>query len=189
MENKHKLTTDEIIKMCDRLKYKYPQHGMREDLKYEAILAVYNRLDTHPEEHPAYLYNLAREAMFDYANFKSRVVVVPANTTSRAVAGGRRIPKGSHYSKDGLLALQNALQPSLEYGDKIVETTEDCSKSYEDNDFITKGMKLLSERSSDIINLRYFEGKTQEEVADIYGVSHQSISLWEREALDKMSNV
>lgn len=184
-----KLTVEEIVKMCDRLKYKYPQHGMREDLKYEAITAVYNRLDTHPEEHPAYLYNIARSAMFDYANFKSRVVVVPANTTSRAVAGDRRIPKRSHYSTEGLLALQNALQPSMEYGDTVVETTEDCSKSYEDNDFITKGMELLSEKYADVIKLRYFEGKTQDEVSHIYGVSRQAIALWEREALDSMSKV
>jgi len=189
MENEHKLSTDEILEMCNRLKYKYPQRHLREDLKAEAILEVYSRLDTHPDTHPAHLYNLARQAMFDFVNFKDRVVVVPANTTSRAVAGNRRIPKGSHYSTAGLIALQDALQPSKEYGDKIVEITEDCSKEYEDKDFISKGMKLLSERERDVINLRYYEEATQEQIADIYGVSQQAVSQWEDDALYKMSKV
>lgn len=189
MENKHKLTTDEIIKMCDRLKYKYPQHGLREDLKSEAILAIYGRLETHPDTHPAELYNFARLAMFDFVNLKDRTVAVPANPTTRAIAGNQYVPKSSEYSTKGLLAIQEALQPSMEYGDKIVETTEDCSKAYENKDFITKAMELLSEREQDVVKMRYFQHKTQEEVADIYDVTQQSVSIWEEGALDKMSKL
>jgi len=189
MTVEHKLTTSEIVKMCDRLKYKYPQFGAREDLKSEAILAIYSRLDTHPDTHPAELYNLARLAMFDFVNLKDRTVVVPANPTTRSIAANKKVPKSSEYSMKGLLAVQEALQPTSEYGDKFEELTEDCSKAYEDSDFVGKAMKLLSERERDIVNMRYFEDKTQDQVADVYGVSQQAVCLWEDAALHKMSKL
>ena len=189
MTVEHKLTTNEIVKMCDRLKYKYPQFGVREDLKSEAILAIYSRLSTHPDTHPAELYNVARLAMFDFVNLKDRTVVVPANPTTRSIASNQKVPKSSEYSMKGLLAVQEALQPTSEYGDKFEELTEDCSKFYEDKDFVGKAMKLLSEKEKDIVHMRYFEDKTQDQVADVYGVSQQAASLWEEAALLKMSKL
>jgi RNA polymerase sigma factor (sigma-70 family) len=187
--NEHRLTTEEIDKMCNRLAYKYPQYGIRDDLKSEAILAIYERLSNQPDEHPAYLYNLARQAMFDYVNLKDKAVPMPANKTTRSVAGNRRIPKSSTYSKGGLLAVQSALRPTQEYGESLNLSVEDCTESYETKDFISKCLNSLSERSRGVIEMRYFKEMTQEEVADIYGVSQQAVALWEDEALHKMSTL
>tara|TARA_R110000803_G_scaffold126370_1_gene193835 strand:- start:2636 stop:3205 length:570 start_codon:yes stop_codon:yes gene_type:complete len=189
MTIEHQLTTAEIDKMCDRLKYKYPQYGKREDLKSEAILAIYERLATNPAEHPAYLYNLAREAMFDYVNLKDKVVTLPANPSTRAVAGHRIVPKSSHHSKDGLLAMQSALRPSQQFEDSLDLSVPDCTDDYEVKDLISKCLSSLSERSRKVIEMLYLKGLTQAEVAEIYGVSQQAVSLWEDEALDKMSGL
>lgn len=189
MINKHQLTTEEIDKMCDRLKYKYPQYGMREDLKSEAILAVYERLATHPDEHPAYLYNLAREAMFDFVNLKDRAVTLPANPSTRAVAGNRYVPKSSHHSKGGLLAIQSALRPTQEFEDSLALSVPDCTEVYEQKNLLEKCLGLLSEKERSVIKSRYLHGATQDDLADIYGVTRQAVSLWEEEALHKMSKI
>ena len=47
-------------------------------------------------------------------------------------------------------------------------------------------MKKLSEREHEIITLRFFEGKTQMEVADRIGISQAQVSRLEKNALKTM---
>tara|TARA_B110000093_G_scaffold71523_1_gene77798 strand:- start:474 stop:1046 length:573 start_codon:yes stop_codon:yes gene_type:complete len=189
--SKYPLTALEIDKMCDRLKYKYPQYGKRDDLKSEAIVAVYERLHSHPDSHPAELYNAARLAMSDFINLKDRVVALPVNPTSRAVASQARqkVPKSSEYGEAGLVAMYNALQPSKEYLEGDDTQTEDCTEDYEAKDFVTKSMKLLTDKERELITMRYFQDKTQGHVADVYKVSQKTVCSWEATALKKMSKL
>tara|TARA_R110002167_G_scaffold72931_3_gene204688 strand:+ start:516 stop:1097 length:582 start_codon:yes stop_codon:yes gene_type:complete len=192
--SKYPLTALEIDKMCDRLKYKYPQYGKRDDLKSEAIVAVYERLHSHPDSHPAELYNAARLAMSDFINLKDRVIALPVNPTSRAVASQARqkVPKSSEYGDSGLAAMYDALQPTKEYieGDSGNRTqTEDCTEGYEAREFIAKSMKLLTDKERELINMRYFQDKTQGHVADVYKVSQKTVHSWEAKALEKMSRL
>tara|TARA_R110000772_G_scaffold44582_1_gene102575 strand:+ start:371 stop:946 length:576 start_codon:yes stop_codon:yes gene_type:complete len=191
MTNENKLTTQEIDKMCDRLKYRYPQYQKRDDLKSEAILAIYERLATHPDTHPAELYNIARLAMSDFINIKDMVVVVPVNPTTRAIAN-RRAPPKSSYKESGLEAIREALQPTTEYVEcdkKPLAQTEDCTDNYEVTEFVAKAMTLLTDKERTLINMRYFEHKTQAEASEILGVTQQAIALQESNALSKMSKL
>ena len=180
------MTDKEIMLMCKRLSYKYPQVSMRDDLMSEGTLAIYERLDKHPEDYPASLYNIAREAMSDYVNLKTRPTSIPVNPTTRAVANGFSIPKDSTYSQAGIDAIRNSLQPTVEFDDEYTAPIESGSKEYEDNDLIQKGLALLTKRERDVIESRYYDNKTQEELAVVYKVSRQAISLWEDKALYKM---
>jgi len=56
-----------------------------------------------------------------------------------------------------------------------IDTTLDITMS--------QGLERLSERESDIINKRYFEGKTQMEVAEEMGISQSQVSKIEKLAL------
>ena len=47
-------------------------------------------------------------------------------------------------------------------------------------------MKKLNEREREIISLRFFEGKTQMEVADFIGISQAQVSRLEKNALRTM---
>jgi RNA polymerase sporulation-specific sigma factor len=47
-------------------------------------------------------------------------------------------------------------------------------------------MKRLNEREKHILNLRFFEGKTQMEVADEIGISQAQVSRLEKSALKNM---
>ena len=49
-------------------------------------------------------------------------------------------------------------------------------------------MKKLPERENNIIKLRYFEGKTQMEVAEEIHISQAQVSRLEKEALNTMKN-
>ncbi len=53
---------------------------------------------------------------------------------------------------------------------------------------LNEALKRLGDRERDIINLRFFEGKTQMEVADIIGISQAQVSRLEKNALKMMRN-
>ena len=189
MTSKHQIDTDEILAMCKRLSYKYPQHDMREDLRSEAMLSIYERLSVKPDEHPAYLYNLAREAMSDYVNLRNRTVVVPANKTTRAIAANRAVPRLTNYSNEGIIAVYDALQPTKEFDPDKSGHTVDCTEMYETKDFISKALKSLTEREADLIDKRYLKEMSQEDLATMYEVSQKTICSWEAKALKKMSKL
>ena len=53
---------------------------------------------------------------------------------------------------------------------------------------LQEAMKRLSEREHYIIQLRFFQGRTQMEVADEIGISHAQVSRLEKNALKSMQN-
>ena len=53
---------------------------------------------------------------------------------------------------------------------------------------LAEAMKRLADRERDIITLRFFEGKTQMEVADMIGISQAQVSRLEKNALKTMRN-
>ncbi len=53
---------------------------------------------------------------------------------------------------------------------------------------LSAAMKRLDEREHEIITLRFFEGKTQMEVAEIIGISQAQVSRLEKNALRVMKN-
>jgi RNA polymerase sporulation-specific sigma factor len=53
---------------------------------------------------------------------------------------------------------------------------------------LSEAMKRLNDRENEIIQLRFFEGKTQMEVADMIGISQAQVSRLEKNALKVMRN-
>ena len=53
---------------------------------------------------------------------------------------------------------------------------------------LSEAMKRLNNRENEIISLRFFEGKTQMEVADMIGISQAQVSRLEKNALQGMKN-
>lgn len=53
---------------------------------------------------------------------------------------------------------------------------------------LSEAMKRLNNRENEIITLRFFEGKTQMEVADLIGISQAQVSRLEKNALKIMRN-
>ena len=184
-----KLTTDEIVTMCEKLASKYRQHHMRDDLIAEGVLAVYERLDTTPDDYPASLYRRANKAMYDYLNVKTKAVTIPTSRTADSLMTGNEY-SGQTHSVSGKKVLDDALRSTtVEFDEEFMSSVEDCTEKYERDDYLSKSLKNLTEKEAEIIDMRYFKEMTQDEVAVHYGVTQQSIALWEEKALIKMSKL
>ncbi len=55
-----------------------------------------------------------------------------------------------------------------------------------ENISLSEAMKRLNERENEIVMLRFFEGKTQMEVAELIGISQAQVSRLEKNALENM---
>tara|TARA_R110000796_G_scaffold66797_2_gene153516 strand:+ start:322 stop:879 length:558 start_codon:yes stop_codon:yes gene_type:complete len=184
-----RLREDEILKMCKRLAYKYNRVDIREDLISEGMLAIYERLNVNPDEYPASLYRHAHKSMHDYINRRSKVVHIPNTRTAESISKGVEYKHGS-YSEKGKEELAKALSSrSVDFAESFSLSVKDCSQAYETQEYIDKALDKLDDIDREIIHKRYFEGLSQPELADLYGVTQQSISRRETAALNKMSRV
>lgn len=183
------MDTKQIVTMCEKLASKYRQHHLRKDLVSEGVLAVYERLAVKPEEYPASLYRRANKAMYEYINIKNKAVTVPASDMATQLAMGKDW-NNQTYSDKGKKALFDALSSSaVEFDGDFMISVQDCTERYEHKDYLVKGMAKLNQKEKEVIQMRYFDDMTQDDVAYFYGVSRQSISLIETAALLKMSKL
>lgn len=67
-----------------------------------------------------------------------------------------------------------------------VKDTKNTDEQWLENIALSEAMKRLSDREKHIINLRFFSGKTQMEVADEIGISQAQVSRLEKGALERM---
>lgn len=186
------MDTDTIVTMCERLARKMgrPQHY--EDLVSEGILKSLEVLHDTPDTHPANVYRAARKRMYDYINFDCHGLSVPASDAARSIARGNDTTDRDDYSERGLELLKTTLSSEWgEYDEDFIEsylpTAEETLINKDTGETLTRLiLEALTEDEAQIIILRYFEDATQDEVADLYGMSRQAVSLREKKALRKL---
>lgn len=186
------MDTETIVTMCERLARKMgrPQHY--DDLLSEGILKSLEVLHVTPDTHPANLYRAAKKRMHDYLHFDCHSLSVPASDAARAVARGNDPTDRGDYSKRGLEALKAALTTEVVgYEDDAQcsnsATPEQVLIDKQTSQTLTELInECLTEAEAEVIILRYFEGATQEEVADLFSLSQKSVSLREKKALKKL---
>lgn len=186
------MNTDTIVTMCERLARKMgrPQHY--EDLLSEGVLRCLEVLGDTPDTHPANVYRAARKRMYDYVHFDCHGLSVPASDAARSIARGNDTTDRDDYSERGLELLRATLDSEWgEYDEDFVEsylpTAEETLINKNTGETLTRMiLEALTDDESQIIILRYFEEATQDEVADLYGMSRQAVSLREKRALRKL---
>ena len=186
------MNTETVVTMCERLARKMgrPQHY--EDLVSEGVLKSLEVLDDTPDTHPANVYRAARKRMYDYVNFDCHGLSVPASDAARAVARGNDTSERDDYSERGLELLRATLDSEWgEYDEDFTEsylpTAEETLINKDTGETLTRMiLEALTDDESQIIILRYFEEATQDEVADLYGLTQQAVSLREVRALRKL---
>ena len=67
-----------------------------------------------------------------------------------------------------------------------VRDEKNCDEIWLDQIDLSEAMRRLSEREKFILNLRFFQGKTQMEVADEIGISQAQVSRLEKSAIAHM---
>ena len=186
------MNTETVVTMCERLARKMgrPQHY--EDLVSEGVLKSLELLHDTPDTHPANVYRAARKRMYDYVNFDCHGLSVPASDAARAVARGNDTSERDDYSERGLELLRATLDSEWgEYDEDFMEsylpTAEETLINKDTGETLTRMiLEALTDDESQIIILRYFEEATQDEVADLYGLTQQAVSLREVRALRKL---
>lgn len=61
-------------------------------------------------------------------------------------------------------------------------------ENWVENIVLNEALKGLSERERKIIDMRFFNGKTQMEIADEIGISQAQVSRLEKNAIKSMKN-
>ena len=186
------MNTETVVTMCERLARKMgrPQHY--EDLVSEGVLKSLEVLHDTPDTHPANVYRAARKRMYDYVNFDCHGLSVPASDAARAVARGNDTSERDDSSERGLELLRATLDSEWsEYDEDFTEsylpTAEEALINKDTGETLTRMiLEALTDDESQIIILRYFEEATQDEVADLYGLTQQAVSLREVRALRKL---
>ena len=98
------------------------------------------------------------------------------------------------YAMDAIQNPMSLYEPIYtDAGDTLYVMDQISDKKNKEENWIEKlslsdAMKKLDNRERDIIHLRFFEGKTQMEVADIIGISQAQVSRLEKNALKIMRN-
>ncbi len=98
------------------------------------------------------------------------------------------------YALDALQSPMSLYEPVYtEGGDTLYVMDQISDKKNKEENWIeelslTEAMKRLNKRENEIIRLRFFEGKTQMEVADFIGISQAQVSRLEKNALRLMRN-
>ena len=80
-------------------------------------------------------------------------------------------------------ALMNESDEEMKLSDQIADTEHSVDKWIDHTDLLD-AIKLLDDREREILNLRYFVGKTQMEVSDEVGISQAQVSRLEKNALE-----
>ncbi len=98
------------------------------------------------------------------------------------------------YAMDAIQNPMSLYEPIFtDAGDTLYVMDQISDKKNKEENWVEKlslndAMKKLADRERDIITLRFFEGKTQMEVADIIGISQAQVSRLEKNALKIMRN-
>ena len=75
----------------------------------------------------------------------------------------------------------------LMVSERLVDVSEDYQMCIRDRNIaLNEALKGLSERERKIIDMRFFNGKTQMEIADEIGISQAQVSRLEKNALKAM---
>ncbi len=111
----------------------------------------------------------------------SRVLNIPVCDLEKAYkAGDSAFIESLEYEAyaDGKLSLSN-----------VLGVEDNNFMMIEDMDFIESSLKTLNEKERKFIKLRYYEEKTQAEIADILNISQMQVSRMESSVLKKLRDL
>jgi RNA polymerase sigma factor (sigma-70 family) len=187
------VTDAEIIKLCKSLARRYKSTSQYEDLISEGLVACYELKVTGNNDKGAYV-GAARRAMNDYANIRSKAVSIPVAGASRIVS--HAIATDSDMEGlDGVTGgtffnLMAAMSNSTEMVTENSGFTPDHATKYEEDEYdayvLSVAITTLNQTEWTIIKMRYYEGMTQDMVADRLNTNQKWVSRHEITALDKL---
>lgn len=136
------------------------------------------------------LKDTAYKAIYAKENLTRRNLKEP---TIMEIAAEIGVPKEDIvYALDAIQNPMSLYEPVYTEGGDTLYVMDQISdkkckeESWIENISLSEAMKRLNERENEIITLRFFEGKTQMEVAEYIGISQAQVSRLEKNALNIM---
>lgn len=188
------MTDAEILKLCKSLARRYKNHNQYDDLVSEGIVACYELRDTGSATDKQDYIGVARLAMWDHNNIKTKAVNVPvagaSRRASKALSGASEVDGLEGVANGTFLSLMAAMLNSTELLSEDSDFTPDHAEAYEEKEYyihvITVALMTLSATEWQIIKMRYLDGFTQDVVAEETGTNQKWVSRVEITALDKL---
>ena len=182
------MNTEEMMKMCRSLAYKYNSPNQFDDLVSEGMLECLEQVD-QGNTHGANLRRMANRAMHDYMNLKNLPVTVPVTTATRSLA--RDTEDNSTMSREGVTKLQRAINSTstpLE-SIEIVDEDSDPAVVYERRQDILHTMrvarKTLSDEEWGLVEMRYLKGVTLAKIVEDCGGKFGTTPMEVKRYVDK----
>lgn len=184
------MNTEEMMKMCRSLAYKYNSPNQFDDLVSEGMLECLEQVD-QGNTHGANLRRMANRAMHDYINIKTLAVSVPLSEPARSLARGTDYK--STMSREGVTKLQQAINSTstpLESAE-IVDEEYDPAIVYEKKqtvlDIVRLSRDTLNESDWDLFSRHYLEMETTDDIAISERVTRQAIEKKLKRCVNKVT--
>lgn len=185
--------TADFSNLCKSLARRYRNTQQFNDLVSEGVLACYETL-AEGKTSPADFTGAARRAMNDYINVKTKAVSIPtgrnAQVVSKAMSSDIELGSVDGMSEGTLLSFVQAMSNLTESVGDDTAFTIDHAVLFEEKDYQAHVMnvakKILSATQMKVIELRYFQDMTQDEVGTMLGTNKMWVSRHEKEALSKL---
>lgn len=179
------MNQDEMFVICRSLARKYNDRQEYDDLVSVGVCKMLEMVEEGKTDKKL-LYSHAKSAMYEYYNLRRGPVSVPKSSVAYSTRADDDPDGWTAY------ALQKALYgETVAYEDHMAET-DPYEHDYEKKEWM-RHIRLTAEKHLDdtqkkIIHLRYWQEKTQEEVATLFNMSKMWVSRQERLALDIICN-
>ena len=184
------MNTEEMMKMCRSLAYKYNSPNQFDDLVSEGMLECLEQVD-QGNTHGANLRRMANRAMHDYMNLKNLPVTVPVTTATRSLA--RDTEDNSTMSREGVTKLQQAINSTstpLE-SVEVVDEESDPAVVYEKKqtvlDIVRLSRETLKDSDWDLFSRHYLEMETTDDIAISERVTRQAIEKKLKRCVNKVT--
>lgn len=185
--------TADFSSLCKSLARRYRNTQQFDDLVSEGVLACYEAL-AEGKTAPADFTGAARRAMHDYINVKTKAVSIPtshgAYTVSHAMSKDKVIETLEGVTESTLLSLVQAMSNLTESAADDTAFTVDHAEVYEEKEYhayvLSVAKKTLTATEMTILQMRYFQDMTQDEVADALETNKMWVSRHEKYALDRL---
>jgi RNA polymerase sigma factor (sigma-70 family) len=179
--------------LCKSLARRYRNTQQFDDLVSEGVLACYEAL-ADGKTTPADFTGAARRAMHDYINVKTKAVSIPvgsnAKEVSKAMSSDTETSTITTMSEGTLLSLVQAMTNLTESATDDTAFTVDHAEAYEEKEYhahvLSVAKKTLTATEMTILNMRYFQDMTQDEVADALETNKMWVSRHEKDSLVKL---
>ena len=177
------MTEQEVLNMAGRIARRYKDNNLYDDLRSEAIVAIYGEMSTNADAGYPRFWQVGMEAAWEYLNIRNKVVRIPVTSYSKAIARGRisEVIENKKVSKETAIEIYKALKiptptsTSMIYS--VASQVEQATLKEKElvEDILAAAFDHLGSDDKTMFYMYYIEGMVMREIADLFSCSKQYV--------------